>query len=744
MIEESLLKSGVLGKDGFTWWIGRVAHPQYWKDINNALSISGEMAQRCKVRIIGYHPWDNTLEEKDLPWAHIMMDPVTGSGQGGLGITNTLVGGETCIGFFLDGDDAQQPVIIGLLNRNENVKNSIKETEIIAEKSSNFKVFTGHSGNKVPPTKRLAAQTNAVAQGSTGSLVGKVGSTESGVYLKDGKTSAAAAKFESLTTTSWKNPSKCGDDLIGRMTKIIQDFIGFVNGLEFAVDNFISPVLNEVVNMTQNIKSVASQLGGIVKLIINNMRDGIIKCLISLFKKFLGLQKKTNPADFVTAPAAQKATKTLLEQIYCIFEKLIDEIIGFIIRMLDTLLGRIVNGPACAAEQFISGLMAKIMDLIEKALDPVISGINWLTGGLGNITKVLSDASNLATQIYNFIGCDGLKCDTPSEWVSSMNASLQKSADDWNKQVKQINIFKDISADLGKISAAIGNDGFGIDPGATYGGSNLSSLLGSVDTLTGGQSAQALNRGLGSIESAIATSTIFGGNNSIFNACNRASENPQTQDDLIRMPLGYRYRTCIPPKVEIFGNGFGAKLEIVVGNDGKIFSIEVINGGSGYDDSNSIAIIDNSGYGSGAQAKVITKNGSIDKVVLISAGSGYCGGSLSGSQIISDDSVGVSTNVVGIVTSIYVQSPGFGYTSGDTISIGNTNASIQTTPNGSIVSVNIPTNFKQEFTSSPVLLINTETGVGADLIPIMSYSAQFTSDRQIRPIVGITSVIDCV
>jgi hypothetical protein len=26
----------------------------------------------------------------------------------------------------------------------------------------------------------------------------------------------------------------------------------------------------------------------------------------------------------------------------------------------------------------------------------------------------------------------------------------------------------------------------------------------------------------------------------------------------------------------------------------------------------------------------------------------------------------------------------------------------------------------------------------------MSYSAQFTSDRQIRPIVGITSVIDCV
>jgi len=31
MIDESLFKSNQLGRDGFTWWIGRVAHSDVWK-----------------------------------------------------------------------------------------------------------------------------------------------------------------------------------------------------------------------------------------------------------------------------------------------------------------------------------------------------------------------------------------------------------------------------------------------------------------------------------------------------------------------------------------------------------------------------------------------------------------------------------------------------------------------------------------------------------------------------------------
>ena len=106
MIDESLLKSAQLGRDGFTWWIGRVADPTVWQDKNKfkELDPKGAQGHRCKVRIIGYHPFDtDTLSEDDLPWAHVMMNPANGSGQGGMGITQSLVGGETCMGFFLDG-----------------------------------------------------------------------------------------------------------------------------------------------------------------------------------------------------------------------------------------------------------------------------------------------------------------------------------------------------------------------------------------------------------------------------------------------------------------------------------------------------------------------------------------------------------------------------------------------------------------------------------------------------------------
>ncbi len=55
-----------------------------------------------------------------------MMSPVSGSGQGMKGDTVNLMGGETCIGFFLDGDNGQQPVIIGLLARHAEVKKILK------------------------------------------------------------------------------------------------------------------------------------------------------------------------------------------------------------------------------------------------------------------------------------------------------------------------------------------------------------------------------------------------------------------------------------------------------------------------------------------------------------------------------------------------------------------------------------------------------------------------------------------
>lgn len=742
MIEESLLKSGIIGKDGFVWWIGRVAKRDTWFRENLGNAFSGEQGFRCKVRIIGYHPFDDKLKEDDLPWAQVMLDAASGNAANGS--TMLLQGGETCVGFFLDGEDAQQPVIIGLLHRNANVKESTDDELKRKEGETQFKNAPLYTGNKIPSTNRPSSKPKSLPQIPALPGTSTVEGTTNKAFClwSDGPSSAAAA-FEIKNTKPVRIPSRCSNDLIGGITRILQDFIAIVNTLEQSIGQFIDPLLNEIVDIANTIKNIAGQIGGIVKQIINSIRDGIIKCLISLFKKFLGLQKKTDPTHSLTGPVLQKATKTLLQQIFCIFEKLIDVMIDFVIKMLENMINGVINPTICAAEQAVSGILAKLMSLIEELLEPILSGVQWLTGGLGTISGILNQASTLATEIYNFIGCDEIKCNKPSEWISSTSAALQRGSDDWTKQLEGVNVLKGISKDLTQISSGISTGGL---EGYDYNGSNLSGL---------NKIAKGLGGNLSSIEGAIASISLFGSNNSSFGECNEKTSNPQTQYDLSPVPFGYKYSYCIPPIAVVFGDGNGAQLIPIVSN-GSIFSVEVIAGGSGYSSPLSIAIIDNSGYGQGAQVDAIVGvGGSITGAIVISGGSGYCPGNYNNVGLdtnITDVNTlpitGISTSVVGNVDSVYIIAPGIGYTSGDTISIGTTTISPIITPNGSVVKVKLPNNFNQSFARPPIITINTNTGVGAEVIPVMKYTQQgIFVNKDSKSVIDqkqVINVVDCV
>ena len=736
MIEESLLKSGILGKDGFVWWIGRVADAKVWKDVNLKNSFNGDPGFRCKVRIIGYHPFDSTIKEEDLPWAVCLMDATGGNGMGGQSKTLQLEGGETCVGFFMDGEDGQQPVIIGLLHRHANVKSSIDQKTIEAEKSSQFKNAPLFINNNAPATNLPRVNTTPISPTTASTGIGATIDRKIPSAYIPGGVCLAQWQVEKKGTNISRIPSNCGNDLIGRITGILQDFIAGISILENSFNQFVDPVLNKIVDVTSKVKNIASQIGGIVKLIINNIRSGIFKCIVSLFKKFLALLGKTDPTNPTTSQTVKKATKTILDQLFCIFENLIDEIINFIIKMLTNMVGNIINPSLCVAEQFTSGILAKLMDMIEQAIQPILSGINWLTGGISSVTGILHQASTLATQIYNFIGdCGGLKCTQPSEWVSSMAVAMQKASDDWKKQLKNIDILGGISNDLTQISNAIG------DGGQLSGNTNGSQLTGILQT------ANALGGGLGTIEGAIATLSGFGNANNAFGPCNQSTLNPQTQYDLAPVPLGYQYEYCIPPIAEVYGTGVGANLVPIVSN-GSIFSVAVISGGVGYTAPLPIAIIDNSGCGSGAQAEAIIENGVITGAIVIYSGSGYYGGNYNniGIGTTQQSTTGVSTSIVGIVTSIHIVTPGIGYTSGDTISIGTTSITPLITPNGSIVQVNVPTNYNQTFGSTPTITINTSTGVGAKVIPVMKFTPQGTTVNENVNVnqSQVINVVDCI
>lgn len=87
----------------FVWWTGVVENRTDPKKLG-----------RLKVRIVGYHsPCCKDIPRKDLFWATVVQ-PITSAAISGVGTSPTgIVEGTWVVGFFMDGHEAQQPVIMG-------------------------------------------------------------------------------------------------------------------------------------------------------------------------------------------------------------------------------------------------------------------------------------------------------------------------------------------------------------------------------------------------------------------------------------------------------------------------------------------------------------------------------------------------------------------------------------------------------------------------------------------------------
>ena len=92
-----------IGYKKFVWFVGVV------EDINDPVKVS-----RVRVRMLSLHTEDKALlPTENLPWATVMM-PTTSASVSGIGFSpSALVKGSWVVGFFLDGEEANQPLVMG-------------------------------------------------------------------------------------------------------------------------------------------------------------------------------------------------------------------------------------------------------------------------------------------------------------------------------------------------------------------------------------------------------------------------------------------------------------------------------------------------------------------------------------------------------------------------------------------------------------------------------------------------------
>jgi len=129
----------IFNKDGFNWWIGVVED-----------RMDPEKMGRCRVRIYGYHTDSKLiLPTKDLPWA-TPIQPITSAAISGIG-TSPLgpVEGTWVIGFFLDGEDMQQPAIFGTIATKAAKKAFSVQEEPPSVSNPNDGILRDSSGNPV-------------------------------------------------------------------------------------------------------------------------------------------------------------------------------------------------------------------------------------------------------------------------------------------------------------------------------------------------------------------------------------------------------------------------------------------------------------------------------------------------------------------------------------------------------------------------------------------------------------------
>ena len=153
-----LFNQAFLGGD-FLWWIGQVVDRCVWEEnilpgkFKNKDSIPG-WGRRYKVRIIGIHDAGTTaIADEELPWAQVMYPVTGGGGQANSFQTPNIRQGMLVFGFFMDGMDQQQPVIMGILGNNAQpaLKTEIGTDDVTNEQPGSL-ATSGWAEGECPPT----------------------------------------------------------------------------------------------------------------------------------------------------------------------------------------------------------------------------------------------------------------------------------------------------------------------------------------------------------------------------------------------------------------------------------------------------------------------------------------------------------------------------------------------------------------------------------------------------------------
>jgi len=403
-----------IGKDPMQWWIGQVTDPVKgeWGDaLEKTQADDGEdiNAFRCRVRIVGYHGNDTDLPDKDLPLAHVLLPPNT-STTGGCGVTMRYHGGEVVVGFFFDGEDGQQPVIFGTLFKQPFVTDGLKNSEFESKKQIDFIPYT-------PPKVRQRAGKQQIAPSSPWG-----GGFSPGELVKV----IAQKQKEDATNITIDNYTPCEDNEVSKISNTIKDFTRKMETFQQlnSTDAHVNPIFGGIVDIQQEVKLTSNKIHNSMTKLIRRGRSWVIQ---DTLEKLSTTLKDKTPKP-LQAPAGQ-ATNALIDTIFCNLEKIQDQLTGYLEKSLENMIGQVLDVPICGVENFLSDMFGQINNILDTSLGDMFSQLNSIQGGgIALPSKTFTKAIKFANIITNVLDCDRQNC--PENTTYSTKNGVTKSIED--------------------------------------------------------------------------------------------------------------------------------------------------------------------------------------------------------------------------------------------------------------------------------------------------------------------------
>ena len=413
-----------VGKDGLFWWIGEV------EDNEDPLNIG-----RCKCRVLNYYTNPaggsaDSLPTEDLPWATVLQSTDQAGSDGVGSSSGQLQPGAIVMGFFMDGESAQMPIIMGVLRGNKGETSTAKKF-----------LFTGEDipdgispnpalqapGSSDTTKKATPTDNNAVSLPNNGVPIRAQGTNSTGLYANGSSANPqprnppadSPIPAASGTGGPWKT-------LEYELKYLVQDLVDTASGL-------VAQSNGEFLDVFENRVFTAQQLVAKLKNFLSAVFAQVVSAIRAQLDQLVqDIEKADFLASFIGIPGTtftliQTALSAILSAICGIDQRIISFIndpIGFVLGIVDQLLEGAIDAATAVVqgvEAMLDGIFCGVEAILADVLK-VVDTVKTVVDGVGQAKEII-DAWQEGSEIFN--GAFDLKNLSAADIVGILSLLLQ-------------------------------------------------------------------------------------------------------------------------------------------------------------------------------------------------------------------------------------------------------------------------------------------------------------------------------